>query len=120
MAAISSEENPQQSHARLADTVSGSLKIRELNIFSSLIKFGILINTFSLYFTIPNELMGVFRSFSLIAIMSVGMITRHYHRRYRLVDRFSDALISIRYRAGASTGRRSNPGGKTWGVLTDF
>ena len=70
MAAISSKEDPQPFQARLSDTLRGWLKIRELNIFSVLLLVGILISIFSPYFLTTNNLMGVFRSFSLIAIMS--------------------------------------------------
>jgi len=74
VAAISSKEDPQPFQARLSDTLRGWLKIRELNIFSVLLLVGILISIFSPYFLTTNNLMGVFRSFSLIAIMSIGMM----------------------------------------------
>ncbi|HEY1997327.1 ABC transporter permease [Paraburkholderia sp.] len=50
------------------------LKIRELNILSVLILVGIAISIFSPYFLTTNNLMGVFRSFSLVGIMSIGMM----------------------------------------------
>ncbi|WP_074265848.1 MULTISPECIES: ABC transporter permease [Paraburkholderia] len=50
------------------------LKIRELNILSVLILVGIVISIFSPYFLTTNNLMGVFRSFSLVGIMSIGMM----------------------------------------------
>jgi ribose transport system permease protein len=72
--AISSKKEPPPRPMRLADTLRGWLKIRELNIFSVLLLVGILISIFSPYFLTTNNLMGVFRSFSLIAIMSIGMM----------------------------------------------
>jgi ribose transport system permease protein len=50
------------------------LKIRELNILSVLILVSIAISLFSPYFLTTNNLMGVFRSFSLVGIMSIGMM----------------------------------------------
>jgi ribose transport system permease protein len=50
------------------------LRIRELNILAVLILVGVLISVFSPYFLTTNNLMGVFRSFSLTAIMAVGMM----------------------------------------------
>jgi len=50
------------------------LKIRELNVFLALIAVGALISLATPYFLTTNNLMGVFRSFSLTAIMSIGMV----------------------------------------------
>ena len=50
------------------------LRIRELNILSVLILVCILISLFSPYFLTTDNLMGVFRSFSLVAIMAIGMM----------------------------------------------
>jgi ribose transport system permease protein len=72
--AISSKKEPPPRSMRLADMLRGWLKIRELNILSVLLLVGILISIFSPYFLTTNNLMGVFRSFSLIAIMSIGMM----------------------------------------------
>src|ERR1700709_1644832 len=63
-----------RSKARATDMVRRWLKIRELNVLSVLRVVGILISIFSPYFLTTNNLMGVFRSFSLIAIMSIGMM----------------------------------------------
>src|ERR1700709_2957716 len=63
-----------RSKARATDMVRRWLKIRELNVLSVLLLVGILISIFSPYFLTTNNLMGVFRSFSLIAIMSIGMM----------------------------------------------
>ncbi len=74
MTAISSKEDPQPHSVRLADMLRSWLKIRELNVLSVLLLVGILISIFSPYFLTTNNLMGVFRSFSLVAIMSIGMM----------------------------------------------
>ncbi|WP_345816533.1 ABC transporter permease [Paraburkholderia sp. PREW-6R] len=50
------------------------LRIRELNVLSVLILVGLMISFFSPYFLTTNNLMGVFRSFSLVALMSIGMM----------------------------------------------
>ena len=50
------------------------LKVRELNVFIALIAVGALISFFTPYFLTTNNLMGVFRSFSMTAIMSIGMV----------------------------------------------
>ena len=47
--------------------------IRELNVLAALIVVGALISLATPYFLTTNNLMGVFRSFSTTAIMSVGM-----------------------------------------------
>jgi ribose transport system permease protein len=52
----------------------GCVRVREFNIFAVLILVGLLISVFSPYFLTTNNLMGVFRSFSLTAIMAVGMM----------------------------------------------
>jgi len=74
LSALSSKKEPPRAHTSLLDTLRGWLKIRELNILSVLILVGILISLFSPYFLTTDNLMGVFRSFSLIAIMSIGMM----------------------------------------------
>lgn len=50
------------------------LRVRELNVFLALIVVGALISFATPYFLTTNNLMGVFRSFSLTAIMSIGMV----------------------------------------------
>ncbi|HVE06420.1 MAG TPA: ribose ABC transporter permease, partial [Paraburkholderia sp.] len=50
------------------------MRVREFNILAVLILVGVLISLFSPYFLTTNNLMGVFRSFSLTAIMAVGMM----------------------------------------------
>jgi hypothetical protein len=56
-----------------ASRLGAVLKIRELNVFLTLIVVGALISLATPYFLTTNNLMGVFRSFSLTAIMSIGM-----------------------------------------------
>jgi ribose transport system permease protein len=50
------------------------MKIRELNVFAALIIVGALISLATPYFLTIDNLMGVFRSFSLTAIMAIGMV----------------------------------------------
>ncbi len=50
------------------------LRIRELNVLSALLVVGALISVATPYFLTTDNLMGVFRSFSLVAIMSIGMV----------------------------------------------
>lgn len=60
--------------SRLLATVRACLGVREFNIFAVLIAVGVLIGLCSPYFLTTNNLMGVFRSFSLTAIMAIGMM----------------------------------------------
>jgi len=53
---------------------SSLLKVRELNVLTALILVGALISLATPYFLTTDNLMGVFRSFSLTAIMSIGMV----------------------------------------------
>ncbi len=50
------------------------LRIRELNVLTALLVVVALISVATPYFLTTNNLMGVFRAFSLIAIMSIGMV----------------------------------------------
>jgi ribose transport system permease protein len=72
-----------ESHAKPTIATTGSSvtaplaalgKIRELNVFLALIVVGALISLATPYFLTTNNLMGVFRSFSMTAIMSIGMV----------------------------------------------
>ncbi|WP_277185303.1 ABC transporter permease [Caballeronia sp. BR00000012568055] len=72
MSAISSKKPPPP--ARGIAFVRACLRIRELNVLSVLILVGLVISLFSPYFLTTNNLMGVFRSFSLVALMSIGMM----------------------------------------------
>jgi ribose transport system permease protein len=49
-------------------------KIRELNVLLALLIVGALISLATPYFLAVDNLMGVFRSFSLTAIMAIGMV----------------------------------------------
>jgi ribose transport system permease protein len=50
------------------------LRIRELNVLTALLIVAALISFATPYFLTTDNLMGVFRAFSLIAIMSIGMV----------------------------------------------
>ncbi len=60
--------------ARLARGAAGLLQLREVNVLIALIVMGALISFFTPYFLTVDNLMGVSRSFSLTAIMSIGMV----------------------------------------------
>jgi ribose transport system permease protein len=72
VSAISSKKQPPST--RGIAFVRACLRIRELNVLSVLILVGLVISLFSPYFLTTNNLMGVFRSFSLVALMSIGMM----------------------------------------------
>ena len=48
--------------------------VREVNVLVALVIVGALISLYTPYFLTTNNLMGVFRAFSLTAIMSIGMV----------------------------------------------
>ena len=58
----------------LLQWVAGLRRVREFNVFAALIAVGALISLFTPYFLTTDNLMGVFRSFSMTAIMSIGMV----------------------------------------------
>ncbi|BBQ00584.1 sugar ABC transporter permease [Burkholderia sp. SFA1] len=64
----------QAEPSRGIEFLRACLRIRELNVLSVLLLVGFLISLFSPYFLTTNNLMGVFRSFSLVALMSIGMM----------------------------------------------
>ena len=64
------KQRPAASRSPLA----AILKIRELNVLTALLVVAALISFATPYFLTIDNLMGVFRSFSLIAIMSIGMV----------------------------------------------
>ena len=74
MSAILSSKTLPKAALPLFDTLRAWLRIRELNILTVLVLVGFAISLFTPYFLTTNNLMGVFRSFSLIAIMSIGMV----------------------------------------------
>jgi ribose transport system permease protein len=49
-------------------------QVREVNVLVAMIIVGALISLYTPYFLTTNNLMGVFRAFSLTAIMSIGMV----------------------------------------------
>ena len=53
---------------------SDLVRVRELNVLTALMVVAALISFATPYFLTTDNLMGVFRSFSLIAIMSIGMV----------------------------------------------
>jgi len=61
---------PKQRSVKLASI----FKIRELNVLLALLIVGALISLATPYFLAVDNLMGVFRSFSLTAIMAIGMV----------------------------------------------
>ncbi|WP_207388316.1 ABC transporter permease [Lichenihabitans psoromatis] len=60
--------------SRLSLGWTAVLKVRELNVLMALLLVVALISFSTPYFMTTDNLMGVFRSFSLIAIMSIGMV----------------------------------------------
>jgi ribose transport system permease protein len=58
----------------LTTRLAALTRVRELNVFLALIVVGALISLATPYFLTTNNLMGVFRSFSMTAIMSIGMV----------------------------------------------
>ncbi len=57
-----------------SSVVTALLQVRELNVLTALLVVVALISFSTPYFLTTDNLMGVFRSFSLIAIMSIGMV----------------------------------------------
>jgi ribose transport system permease protein len=58
----------------VVDEIRKLFQVREFNVLIALIIVGILISLFTPYFFTTDNLMGVFRAFSLTAIMSIGMV----------------------------------------------
>ena len=58
----------------LSSRLQKLLRFRELNVLLALILVGALISLSTPYFLTTSNLMGVFRSFSMTAIMSIGMV----------------------------------------------
>ena len=61
-------------HRTILSGLAGLRHVREINVLLALIVVGALISFASPYFLTTNNLMGVFRAFSLTAIMSIGMV----------------------------------------------
>src|ERR1700677_3292241 len=67
-------KSSSSSEGALPGRLTQLLRVRELNVLIALIVVGALISFATPYFLTTNNLMGVFRSFSLTAIMSIGMV----------------------------------------------
>lgn len=65
---------PGSPHSRLLAEAGRLFQVREFNVLIALVVVGALISLFTPYFLTTNNLMGVFRAFSLTAIMSIGMV----------------------------------------------
>ena len=65
---------PGSLHSRLLAEAGKLFQVREFNILIALVVVGALISLYTPYFLTTNNLMGVFRAFSLTAIMSIGMV----------------------------------------------
>ncbi|NEY90645.1 ABC transporter permease [Rhodobacteraceae bacterium KMS-5] len=64
------EQTPQ----RLWHGLAQLRHVREVNVLLAMLIVGALISLYTPYFLTTNNLMGVFRAFSLTAIMSIGMV----------------------------------------------
>ena len=62
------------SRSPMARGWSALMQVRELNVLTALLVVVALISFSTPYFLTTDNLMGVFRSFSLVAIMSIGMV----------------------------------------------
>lgn len=65
---------PGSLHSRLLAEAGRLFQVREFNVLIALVVVGALISFYTPYFLTTNNLMGVFRAFSLTAIMSIGMV----------------------------------------------
>lgn len=65
---------PGSLHSRLLAEAGRLFQVREFNVLIALVVVGALISLYTPYFFTTNNLMGVFRAFSLTAIMSIGMV----------------------------------------------
>jgi ribose transport system permease protein len=71
---MSSDSTDATAQRNLLTGVASLRHVREINVLLALIAVGALISFASPYFLSTNNLMGVFRAFSLTAIMSIGMV----------------------------------------------
>ncbi|WP_428672779.1 ABC transporter permease, partial [Roseibium sp.] len=69
-----SEATQTPPHRRFVSGLTQLHHVREINVLLALVLVGALISFASPYFLTTNNLMGVFRAFSLTAIMSIGMV----------------------------------------------
>lgn len=65
---------PGSLYSRLLAEAGRLFQVREFNVLIALVVVGALISLYTPYFLTTNNLMGVFRAFSLTAIMSIGMV----------------------------------------------
>jgi ribose transport system permease protein len=73
MAASDNKVSPSSS-ASIWGQLAQLRQVREVNVLVAMIVVGALISLYTPYFLTTNNLMGVFRAFSLTAIMSIGML----------------------------------------------
>ncbi|TIO52183.1 MAG: ABC transporter permease [Mesorhizobium sp.] len=64
----------EKSPARIWHDLYQLRHVREVNVLVAMLIVGALISLWTPYFLTTNNLMGVFRAFSLTAIMSIGMV----------------------------------------------
>jgi len=76
MSSTQHEGEPRRSSQGLefSSRLTQLLRVRELNVFIALLVVGALISFSTPYFLTTDNLMGVFRAFSMTAIMSIGMV----------------------------------------------
>jgi ribose transport system permease protein len=76
MSSTQHEVEPRRSSQGLefSSRLTQLLRVRELNVFIALLVVGALISFSTPYFLTTDNLMGVFRAFSMTAIMSIGMV----------------------------------------------
>jgi len=71
---MSSDSAESTAQSNILAGLASLRHVREINVLLALIVVGALISFASPYFLSTNNLMGVFRAFSLTAIMSIGMV----------------------------------------------
>ena len=109
MSVVDSSAKPVAAGMRRGRTlVSSVMKIREFNVLVALLLIGALISLATPYFLTVDNLMGVFRAFSLTAIMSDRHGDGHHHRRHRPLGRarcmgLSSLITALCFAAGFAT-----------------
>ncbi len=71
---VNDEPSPRNSSSGFLAQLAKLRHVREVNVLVALVVVGALISLYTPYFLTTNNLMGVFRAFSLTAIMSIGMV----------------------------------------------
>ncbi|MDX7952616.1 ABC transporter permease [Lichenihabitans sp. Uapishka_5] len=74
MANKSVAASPEHRASPIEARLGAVLRVREVNVLAALLIVMALISVSTPYFLTTDNLMGVFRSFSLVAIMSIGMV----------------------------------------------